>query len=110
MVAASSPRASVFRAPAWPAACGLRVGGMLRGVAFAAVLFPTLLAAQYSETKMGEYLHGATAAANGGVYAGYDSIGSIGPALYKPIRQNPAISAPALIPRKALLQTASLTT
>jgi len=35
---------------------------------------PALLA-QYSEIKMGEYLHYAVAAANGGVYAGIDGIG-----------------------------------
>ncbi len=48
---------------------------------------PALLQAQYSETKMGEYLHYAVVAANGGTYAGYDSIGFAGgsygiPSLY----------------------------
>jgi len=46
-----------------------------------------LLAAQYSEIKMGEYLHYAVAAANGGVYAGIDGIGYTTvfgtPSLYK---------------------------
>lgn len=32
---------------------------------------------------MGEYLHTATAAANGGVYAGYDSIGYMSPSLFR---------------------------
>jgi len=45
---------------------------------------PALLLAQYSETKMGEYLHYAVAAANGGIYAGYDGIGYATPSLYKP--------------------------
>jgi len=44
---------------------------------------PALLQAQYSEIKMGEYLHTATAAANGGVYAGYDSIGYMSPSLFR---------------------------
>ena len=39
---------------------------------------PALLLAQYSEIKMGEYLHYAVAAANGGVYAGIDGIGYTG--------------------------------
>ncbi|MGO8700209.1 MAG: hypothetical protein ACLQVY_21170 [Limisphaerales bacterium] len=48
---------------------------------------PALLLAQYSETKMGEYLHYAVTAADGGVYAGIDGIGYVGigsgtPALY----------------------------
>ena len=48
---------------------------MLRGLAAVIVGFPALLSAQYSEIKMGEYLHYATAAANGGIYAGIDGIG-----------------------------------
>ena len=48
---------------------------------------PALVSAQYSEIKMGEYLHYAFVAANGGVYAGLDGIGYNGvfgtPALYK---------------------------
>src|SRR5277367_3062954 len=48
---------------------------------------PAPLLAQYSEIKMGEYLHYAVAAANGGVYAGIDGIGYTGifgtPSLYK---------------------------
>src|ERR1700676_4535559 len=48
---------------------------------------PALLLAQYSQIKMGEYLHYAVAAANGGVYAGIDGIGYttvLGtPSLYK---------------------------
>ena len=46
-----------------------------------------LVSAQYAETKMGEYLHYALAAANGGVYAGIDGIGYTTvfgtPSLYK---------------------------
>ncbi len=45
---------------------------------------PSLLMAQYSEGKMGEYLNYAVAAASGGIYAGYSSIGSPGPTLYTP--------------------------
>ena len=56
-------------------------------LAFIAVASPRLLQAQYSEIKMGEYLNYATAAANGGVYAGIDGIGYVGvfgsPALYR---------------------------
>ena len=48
---------------------------------------PMLASAQYSEIKMGEYLHYATAAANNGVYAGIDGIGYTTvfgtPSLYK---------------------------
>ncbi len=61
---------------------------MLGSLAAIAAGFPALVSAQYSEIKMGEYLHYATAAANGGVYAGIDGIGYTGigfgtPALYK---------------------------
>ncbi|HEV2331317.1 MAG TPA: hypothetical protein VGY56_21250 [Verrucomicrobiae bacterium] len=60
--------------------------GILYGLIFTAVVSPPLLHAQYSEIKMGEYLNYATAAANGGVYAGIDGIGYVGvfgsPALY----------------------------
>jgi len=49
---------------------------------------PAPLLAQYSEIKMGEYLHYAVAAANGGVYAGIDGIGYTGifgsPSVYEP--------------------------
>ena len=48
---------------------------LLRTVAFIMVGAPVLLLAQYSEIKMGEYLHYAVVAANGGIYAGYDGIG-----------------------------------
>jgi probable HAF family extracellular repeat protein len=48
---------------------------LLRTLAFMIVGAPVLLPAQYSEIKMGEYLHYAVAAANGGVYAGIDGIG-----------------------------------
>jgi probable HAF family extracellular repeat protein len=48
---------------------------LLRGLAFIIAGAPALLLAQYSEIKMGEYLHYAVAAANGGVYAGIDGIG-----------------------------------
>ena len=49
---------------------------------------PALVPAQYSEIKLGEYLHYAFTAANGGVYAGIDGIGYTGigfgtPSLYK---------------------------
>jgi hypothetical protein len=66
----------------------VRVWRMFRRLAFIIVYAPVALEAQYSEIKMGEYLHYAVAAANGGVYAGYSSIGFGGnaygtPALYK---------------------------
>lgn len=49
---------------------------------------PVLVHAQFSEIEMGEYLHYAYAAANGGVYAGIDGIGYSGigfgsPSLYQ---------------------------
>ena len=47
----------------------------LRSLALIIAGAPALLPAQYSEIKMGEYLHYAVAAANGGVYAGIDGIG-----------------------------------
>ncbi len=45
---------------------------------------PAVVPAQYSSTKIGEYLHYATAAANGGIYCGYDSINYSGPSVYLP--------------------------
>jgi len=57
---------------------------VFRSLALLIAEAPALLLAQYSEVKMGEYLHYAVAAANGGVYAGYDVIGYATPALYKP--------------------------
>jgi hypothetical protein len=48
---------------------------LLRTLALFIAGAPALLLAQYSEIKMGEYLHYAVAAANGGVYAGIDGIG-----------------------------------
>jgi probable HAF family extracellular repeat protein len=47
----------------------------LRTLALIMAGAPALALAQYSEIKMGEYLHYAVAAANGGVYAGIDGIG-----------------------------------
>jgi len=57
---------------------------ILRFLALLLAAAPASLLAQYTETKMGEYLHYAVAAANGGIYAGYDSIGSPSPSLYQP--------------------------
>src|SRR5208282_6577359 len=62
---------------------------LLRTLAFMIVGSPVLLPAQYSEIKMGEYLHYAVAAANGGVYVGIDGIGYTGigfgtPSVYEP--------------------------
>jgi probable HAF family extracellular repeat protein len=48
---------------------------ILRILAFLIPGAPLLVLAQYSEIKMGEYLHYAIAAANGGVYAGVNGIG-----------------------------------
>ena len=60
---------------------------ILRTLALIITGVPTMLQAQYSEIKMGEYLHYAVAAANGGVYAGIDGIGYTTvfgtPSLYK---------------------------
>src|ERR1700720_4209556 len=60
---------------------------ILRTLALVITGVPALLQAQYSEIKMGEYLHYAVAAANGGVYAGIDGIGYTTvfgtPSLYK---------------------------
>lgn len=52
--------------------------------ALLALAAPSTLFAQYSETKMGEYLHYAMAAGSGGVCAGYDSINYASPSLYTP--------------------------
>lgn len=49
-----------------------------------AVSLPSLVLAQYSETKIGEYLNYAVAATNGSVYAGYNSIGYSAPSIYTP--------------------------
>src|ERR1035441_6607819 len=62
---------------------------ILRTLAFIIAGAPVLVLAQYSEIKMGEYLHYAVVAANGGVYAGIDGIGYTGigfgpPSVYKP--------------------------
>ena len=67
---------------------GFWLRGMLRSLAAIVAGVPALVSAQYSEIKMGEYLHYAFAAANGGVYAGIDGIGYTGigfgtPSLYK---------------------------
>src|SRR5271165_4349934 len=51
---------------------------LFRTLALLIVGAPALLLAQYSEIKMGEYLHYASAAAKGGVYAGIDGIGYTG--------------------------------
>src|SRR5215469_7375578 len=61
--------------------------GMVRSFVLVVAGLPALVSAQYSEIKMGEYLHYAYAAANGGVYAGIDGIGYTGigfgtPSLY----------------------------
>src|SRR3974390_1151961 len=48
---------------------------ILRTIAWISAGSPLLVLAQYSEIKMGEYLHYAVAAANGGIYAGIDGIG-----------------------------------
>lgn len=52
-----------------------RMRSILHTLVFIHLGAPLLLLAQYSEIKMGEYLHYAVAAANGGVYAGIDGIG-----------------------------------
>src|SRR3974377_1483311 len=64
------------------------LGGTFRSLTALIAGSPALVSAQYSEIKMGEYLHYAYAAANGGVYAGIDGIGYTGigfgtPSLYK---------------------------
>jgi len=43
---------------------------------------PSLLIAQYTETKIGEYDNFAVAATNGSVYAGYNTISYTGPVVY----------------------------
>jgi len=57
---------------------------LIRSLATAIAAAPAIVMAQYSETKIGEYLHYAVAAASGGVYAGYDSINFASPSLYTP--------------------------
>jgi len=70
-----------------------QVAGIQRTILRSLVLMtagaPALLLAQYSEIKVGEYLHYAVVAANGGVYAGIDGIGYTGigfgtPSVYQP--------------------------
>jgi probable HAF family extracellular repeat protein len=70
-----------------------QVAGIRRSVLCSLFLMiagvPVLLMAQYSEIKIGEYLHYAVVAANGGVYAGIDGIGYTGigfgtPSIYEP--------------------------
>jgi probable HAF family extracellular repeat protein len=70
-----------------------QVAGIQRTILRSLVLMtagaPALVLAQYSDIKMGEYLHYAVVAANGGVYAGIDGIGYTGigfgtPSVYQP--------------------------
>jgi probable HAF family extracellular repeat protein len=49
--------------------------GIFRSLAIVFSAAPMMASAQFSEIKMGEYLNYATAAANGGVYAGINGIG-----------------------------------
>jgi probable HAF family extracellular repeat protein len=51
---------------------------ILRTFLFISAGAPVLALAQYSEIRMGEYLHYAFVAANGGVYAGINGIGYTG--------------------------------
>jgi hypothetical protein len=55
------------------------VAGLLT---FLPLLSPSLVMAQYTETKIGEYLNFAFAATNGSNYAGYNSIGYASPSVY----------------------------
>ncbi len=43
---------------------------------------PSILQAQYTDAKIGEYLNYALAATNGSVYVGYNSIGYASPVIY----------------------------
>src|SRR5271157_3286139 len=63
-------RAIVAQPPALHATRWFALRAVLGGLAFIVAGAPTPLPAEFSETKMGEYLHYAVAAANGGVYAG----------------------------------------
>jgi probable HAF family extracellular repeat protein len=61
---------------------------VLRSLVLINIGAPALVLAQFSEIKMGEYLHYAFVAANGGIYAGIDGIGYNGvgygnPSIYK---------------------------
>ena len=67
--ALTAVRASAFRQTVWMRRIILRTLALILAGA------PALAPAQYSEIKMGEYLHYAVVAANGGIYAGYDGIG-----------------------------------
>ena len=49
---------------------------------FLVLLSPSLVMAQYTESKIGEYLNFAVAATNGSVYAGYNTIDYSGPVVY----------------------------
>jgi hypothetical protein len=81
---------------------------LLRTLAFMIVGAPVLLPAQYSEIKMGEYLHYAVAAANGGVYAGIDGIGYTTifgtPSVFDPVTAGSIFRA-----RWASIRTAAIT-
>src|SRR5579862_7922128 len=86
LLSLTGSRLPLFRVPADTLRRFWRLG-MLRILAVIIAGAPALVSAQYSEIKMGEYLHYATAAANGGIYAGIDGIGYVGvfgtPSLYK---------------------------
>jgi hypothetical protein len=58
------------------------VRGIVGSLTLLPLLSPALLSAQYTETKIGEYLNFAVAATNGSAYAGYNSIGYAGPVVY----------------------------
>lgn len=62
----------------------LRLGTLWRALAVVSAAAPALVFAQYSESEMGSYLNFALAAAGGGVYAGYGSIGYAYPEIYTP--------------------------
>ena len=55
---------------------------MVGSLTLLAFVFPSSVWAQYTETKIGEYLNYALAATNGSVYAGYNSIDYAGPVVY----------------------------
>jgi len=80
-------RFPLFHVPAHVLRWFLRYG-ILCSLAIISAGVPVRASAQYSEIKMGQYLHYAFAAANGGVYAGIDGIGYTGvgfgtPSLYQ---------------------------
>ena len=82
------PSVKITRAVAFPQ-LARRQRAIFGTLAFIIAGAPALVLGQYSEIKMGEYLHYAVAAANGGIYAGIDGFG------YTTVFGNPSVFYPS---------------